>query len=138
MKFRIGCLIPWTIRQMSIFTDSLYFQFHLLAFLQSAQQWQKMLASREKGKKTAFFVFDDCSRNNSSSSSITTFTYYVHKFRFTFFLSFFLNLRSTTRLDSRQVCKYYCGFQSALIIMEIIFVGGREGSKQEDGHRHRF
>ena len=51
----------------------------------------------KRAKKLHFFVFDDCSRNNSSSS-ITTFTYYVHKFRFTFFIFLF---ESSVDDDSR-------------------------------------
>ena len=72
---------------MSIFTDSVYFQFHLYFIVSVVAE--DGAGIKGKGQKTALFFsfrFDDCSRNNSSS---TTFTYYVHKFRF-FFLSLFV------------------------------------------------
>ena len=115
---------------MSIFTDSLYFQFHLLAFYSQRSGRRCWHFQGKRAKKLHYFFRFVLMTVVGIIVCSTTFTYYVHKFRF-----FFFHFSQSTHLDRQQVCKYYCGFQSALIIMEIIFVGSSWSaavSKQED------
>ena len=106
---------------MSIFTDSLYFQFHLLAFYSQRSGRRCWHFQGKRAKKLHYFF-------RFVLMTVVGIIVVVQHLLITYisFDFFFFHFSQSTHLDRQQVCKYYCGFQSAFNNNGNYFCG-REG-----------